>query len=288
MRPFKRIVVAVDGSENSLEACSAAGRLAGRQGTSVDVIEVVPEGDARRVRAEAKGTLTKGCELASSGTTRPAGKLIEGHGSIVGAIIGFASKRRSDLIVVGAKGSGGFKELLLGSVAGGVVTHALVPVLVVRRLPSLKGRLFGHVLAAVDGSEASKEAVSIAAALANSAGAKLTTLHVICIPSAAYMSGTSGTASAEETARREAEGYLAQARETAEACGTVPKPRIVEDLQSPVRGITEFASRNAVELIVMGTRGLGGFKKLLLGSVASGVISYAPCSVMVVRNRWPK
>ena len=50
-----------------------------------------------------------------------------------------------------------------------------------------------------------------------------------------------------------------------------------------VGGIVNFAERENIDLIVIGTRGRSGFKKLLLGSVASGVVTYAHCSVMVVK-----
>ena len=114
--------------------------------------------------------------------------------------------------------------------------------------------------------------------------AKLTLLHVICIPAAAYISGSEATASAERKARTSAEEYLSKARRATEGSGVDMRTRIIEDLQSPVRGITGYASENGTDLIVMGTRGLGGFKRLLLGSVASGVVSYAPCSVLVART----
>ena len=52
---------------------------------------------------------------------------------------------------------------------------------------------------------------------------------------------------------------------------------------SAVGGIVAFAEKENIDLIVIGTRGRSGLKKLLLGSVASGVVSYAHCAVMVVK-----
>jgi nucleotide-binding universal stress UspA family protein len=52
---------------------------------------------------------------------------------------------------------------------------------------------------------------------------------------------------------------------------------------SAVGGIVGFAEKENVDLIVVGTRGRSGFKKLLLGSVASGVVSYAHCPVLIVK-----
>jgi nucleotide-binding universal stress UspA family protein len=48
-------------------------------------------------------------------------------------------------------------------------------------------------------------------------------------------------------------------------------------------GIVDFAEQNSIDLIVVGTRGSSGFKKLLLGSVAADTITYAHCPVMVVK-----
>ena len=53
--------------------------------------------------------------------------------------------------------------------------------------------------------------------------------------------------------------------------------------KSVVSEILEYSERNDIDLIIMGTRGRTGFKKLLLGSTAEGVITYAHCPVLVVR-----
>lgn len=52
---------------------------------------------------------------------------------------------------------------------------------------------------------------------------------------------------------------------------------------SVVGTIVEYAERNYIDLIVMGTRGRSGFKRLLLGSTASGVVTYAHCPVLIVK-----
>ena len=62
------------------------------------------------------------------------------------------------------------------------------------------------------------------------------------------------------------------------------RSEIIEDPSSTVEWIIiNYAERESVDLIVMGTRGKSGFKRPLLGSVASGVLSYAHCPVMILR-----
>ena len=58
---------------------------------------------------------------------------------------------------------------------------------------------------------------------------------------------------------------------------------VIITTKSLVAEIVDYAQSNNVDLIVVGTRGRSGFKKLLLGSVASGVVTYAHCHVMVVK-----
>jgi len=69
----------------------------------------------------------------------------------------------------------------------------------------------------------------------------------------------------------------------AEKKGVKSKPQTSETVGSVVQAITDYAANEKIDLIVMGTRGMGGFKKMLLGSVSSGVVTHANCAVLVVR-----
>jgi nucleotide-binding universal stress UspA family protein len=61
------------------------------------------------------------------------------------------------------------------------------------------------------------------------------------------------------------------------------KTDLIDSQMSVEAAIVEYADNNGIDLIILGTRGRSGIKKLLLGSVASGVISYATCPVIVIK-----
>jgi len=144
---------------------------------------------------------------------------------------------------------------------------------------------FGKILVAFDGSPDSMKAVKRATALAQS-GASLTLVHVYSIPSLAY--GGPGPMplldykSLEDSARTKAREVLMRGEEACKLEGVTAKAELLE-ASSIVQAILEFAQKEGTDLIVMGTRGMTGFKKLLLGSVSDGVVAHASCAVLVVR-----
>ncbi|MFY9794694.1 MAG: universal stress protein [Candidatus Nitrosopolaris sp.] len=81
----------------------------------------------------------------------------------------------------------------------------------------------------------------------------------------------------------EAQRWLAIVREKAIDNKIKLRTEIIIDAMSIVGAIVEYAERENIDLLVIGSRGLTGFKKLLVGSVASGVVTYAHCPVMVVK-----
>ena len=146
------------------------------------------------------------------------------------------------------------------------------------------GTLVKHILVAVDGSENSTRATKIASVIAHNLNAELTILHIVSFSSAMYSDlAPDQLGKIEDQARQEAEKFVASASSIATQEGVTAKTAIAEHMDSVVRGITDYAERNGIDLIVIGTRGLGGFKRLIIGSVASGVVHYAKCSVLVVR-----
>jgi len=61
------------------------------------------------------------------------------------------------------------------------------------------------------------------------------------------------------------------------------KTIIAESVGSAAQGIVEYSEENLIDLIVVGTKGLTGLKRFIIGSVANALVQYAHCSVLVVR-----
>ena len=85
-------------------------------------------------------------------------------------------------------------------------------------------------------------------------------------------------------ARTVTEGWFAKIGEKASAYNLVFRSEVTDNSQSSIVGaIIEYAEREHVDVIVVGSKGQSAFTTLLIGSVSSGVVTYAPCTVIVVR-----
>ncbi len=146
--------------------------------------------------------------------------------------------------------------------------------------------MFGKVLVAVDGSEYSRRAVATAVELCRRLGSELVVLHVVQQPPYLFAAaGVPPTALQQyfQDARKEGWKYVEEAVQKAAEASVKARGEVLERQPSVVEAIASFAANEKVDLIVTGTRGLSGFKKIVLGSVASGVVAHAPCSVLVVK-----
>ena len=143
----------------------------------------------------------------------------------------------------------------------------------------------------MDGSESSLKATDHAIEIAKKHDAQLIALNVVVSQLGyAYSSGAFGltvTPSAIndilDKSKQEAKKWFDNIEKKAAAQGVKLKVEMVASPNSVVPAIVDYAEKNKVDLIVTGTKGRSGFAKLLLGSVAAGVVTYASCPVMVVK-----
>ena len=142
------------------------------------------------------------------------------------------------------------------------------------------------ILLATDGSEEATLAASTAADIAQKTESELHVVHVRGV--SVYIDPSTETTrvvhgAAEETARREAQETLDAQVEQIEAAGGKVAQTYVR-LGRPVEEIVILADEIDAGLVVVGSRGLGGIRRLLLGSVSDGVVRHAHCPVLVVRK----
>lgn len=157
---------------------------------------------------------------------------------------------------------------------------------------------FSKILVAIDGSETSMKAAEYAISLSNVQNQQIkqeesepelvgfTVIDLTKLPDSflATTSGYYGVRELEEK-RKEAQQWLDKVKMSAEEQNVRNfESVIIEDISSRVgHAIVNYAESKNIDLIVIGTRGRSGLKKLLLGSVASDVLTYTHCPVMVVR-----
>jgi nucleotide-binding universal stress UspA family protein len=140
-------------------------------------------------------------------------------------------------------------------------------------------RKFSKVLVVVDGSEYSMNAAEYAISITKEYGAQLIALHVIT----SDVSTITSTFSPQmEEIKKNAQEFFDKIRHKGGNWDIPLRTELIAS-SSVVGGIIDFAEKENIDLIVVGTRGRSGLKRLLLGSVASGIVNYAHCPVMIVK-----
>ena len=149
---------------------------------------------------------------------------------------------------------------------------------------------FKKILICVDGSESSSKAADLAIEVAKNHGSELIAINVVVSQVGySYASGMFGLSTPSainellDKSRQEANKWFDQIKARASAKGVSLKTETIASPTSVVPAIVDYAEKNEIDLIVTGTKGRSGFTKLLLGSVASGVVTYSTCPVMVAK-----
>lgn len=114
-------------------------------------------------------------------------------------------------------------------------------------------------------------------------GAEVTALYVIEIPSFVFYQTDEMTRGMVSEGKGEMEKWLSKVLDSTGKSNIRLRTHVTVSIYSAYSEITRYAEEQGIDIILVGTKGRTGLKRLLLGSVASGVVTYAPCSVMVVR-----
>ena len=144
------------------------------------------------------------------------------------------------------------------------------------------------ILVAIDKSGYKNKATAYAITLAKSLGADLTVIHVISKSSFGATGDLLGyyrggkLKAYQDAMRNEAEKLLKKAVEFGEKEGILMHSEVIMD-SSAEKAIIDYAKKQKMDLIVVGTKGMTGIEKFLMGSVANHVITYAHCPVLAIR-----
>ncbi len=293
------VIVGIDGSASALRAARWAAAEAGAWNVplhlahawSVPVVEWPTPGgptflDAGQFRAASQEILQGASTAlrAELGTDGPAIHLVSLEGQPAHQLIQTAIGARA--LVLGTRGQGGFAGLLLGSVVAACLHHARTPVVAVGGNLVLPGT--GPVVVGVDSSEGSRVALRWAAQEAARHGVLLRVVHgwdtaAVTPPGPQAFGPLEGDDFAVAADR-----FLTElVDEVLSDVGLADSPGDgrpdVECLvvPAPAAEALLWEARSAA-LLVVGTRGRGGFAGLLLGSVSRQCANHAPCPVAVV------
>lgn len=183
------------------------------------------------------------------------------------------------MIVVGSHGQGGFVGLLLGSVSRQVAAHANCPVVVVRKPGNPDAR---EVVVGVDGSKPALKALDFAYDYASRRGLRLRVVHTWEVPPIGAITGVPTFSPPELLQDIKGNEMRVTAEALAGHSDRYPDVRVEQEVVrgTPVQTLAELSQHAA--LVVVGSRGRGGFLGLLLGSVSHGVLHHAHCPVAVV------
>jgi len=293
-----KILLAVDGSPESTRAARVAGQLSGELDSELHLVcvgsmlegytpwdwKVLDTGSLIQLRELAEEEAETILEEQTQKVREADGEVAETHATIgrpKTEIVKLAEELDAGLVVLGSRGFGSLKRALLGSVSNGVVRHTHSSVLVVRG--SGEGdQPPGRILLAVDGSGEAAAAAEAAVEISSATGSKL---HVLSVLRSPYPGPETWDIGEErlKRVRRNVRTFVYGLSEqpTAEG-GHIEEMHLA--FGKPDKEIVALGERIEVDLVVIGSRGLSGARRALLGSVSDSVVRHAHCSVLVVRD----
>ena len=284
-----RVLVASDGSSSATAATVTAARFPWPAGTRASGVVAR---EATGFRSPLKDAFEKAARFVAENTTQallsrwPAVRVRVAGGPPVTAIIQAAKRARTDVIVMGWRGHGAVRRLLVGSVSRAVVRSAPCSVLVVRGAV----RNVRTIVVGVDGSEQSTRAVEFAARLQPPTGARMLLLTAVplmgdlshpLLPADIRRSAASGVAKINK-------GRVADARANLERLATIARAAgwqvdLAIKNAAPLSVLLAAVDESGADLLIVGATGATQLRQALLGSVAQGALDRSPVPVLIVR-----
>ena len=284
------VLVCIDGSAPSDAAVAWAAREAVMHRLPITLMHAVPpvvvgwpvgqlyaempdwqRDDAGRVIDGARNALTDGL----AGAEPPEIRTEIVYSSVLPALID--ASRDAWMVVTGTQGLGALGRLLLGSVAMGLAHHAHCPVAVVRQEPDATPDPGAPVLLGIDGSPASEAATALAFDEASRRGVELVALHV-------WSDVGVFPALGMDWREREGEGHEILGERLAGWQGRYPDVAVQRLVYCDKPAHWLITESERAQLVVVGSRGRGGFPGMQLGSVSSALVQSAKAPVIVVRS----
>ncbi|WP_106403598.1 universal stress protein [Actinocorallia populi] len=287
-RAERPVIVGADGSGPGYAAVEWAAQEAVRRGLRLRIVSVLPpwlleplsEPNADRMRRELRDN---GQEVLRQAAARAAARepRVRTESELVpGSPAQALLKEAEDapMLVVGGRGLGEFGGLLLGSATNQVALYANCPVVVVRRTEETA---YGEIVVAVDDTPSAQKALAFAFEEAGLRSARLRAVHAWHDPASLGWGEMQPPVYDPELVAGEESRVLAEA-----LAGWRSRHPDVEVVEDTVRGgtvrVLSGASARA-DLLVVGSRGRGGFAGLLLGSVGQAMLHHAHCPVAIAR-----
>lgn len=286
------IVVGIDGSDSALEAARWAADEAARKRASLRLVSVVHVpvagsyvGDVglgfdmtEDLRAESQRML----EQARSALVEQQPELNVATTVLVGPAIPSLVEESSvaGLMVVGSRGLGGFRGMLVGSTAVALASRGRCPVAVIRG----SGGRSGPVVVGVDGSATSDAAVELAFEEASVRGAELVAVHT-WLEQGSDAARTAAVESAIGGDAASTRGMRALAERLAGWAEKYPDVTVVRRVVSGRPIVNLLAAAADAQLLLVGSRGRGAFAGVVLGSTSQALVYHAPCPLIVVRGQ---
>ena len=296
-----RILLAADGSEDAKRTIKTAIGLSTKLESELHVVYVAPEHpyvhayyDLRHQEEEER--LRRGDQRVLDECVdhvRKAGGTVTGSylrvGDAAKEIVELAEELEVGLVVLGSRGHGRIRRALMGSVSASVLRHAHCSVLIVRGYDSEeeRGYLPGKILVAIDGSEEATAAARVATEVAKATGSEVHIAYAMqeeCYRPHLGPEMWEGWEEGFERAKRSARSWVeGEARRMRGEGAVTVEPHLL--IGRPDAAIVWLAEEMiGAGLVVLGSRGLGGMRRALIGSVSDSVMRHAHCPVMVVRQ----